>query len=435
MKKSLYNEFVDWRGYYCGINLMTGKKVVVTANEYEKYMTDADLLSPEMYNALVECGFLIENDVDEYARLLHRRNQSVYFNNNSFRLIVLPTLECNFHCWYCYEKHVKGDMVSHGTLERLKRYIDYIIENRPVFNFHLDWFGGEPLLYYYEVMLPVSEYVKTICDRQKISFTNTITTNCYLADERMIRSFADIGLKGFQVTLDGCREKHNCIRFEKRGHDSYGKILENINAICGIIPDSNVTIRINYTNDNISGIGRIADDIKEENRPHVSFSLQRVWQTKNTERDKDIEAELEAEMEHIDSLGIEVNYGSVVCGKGIRCYADTMNEMVVNYDGTLYKCTARNFAKHEGSVGFLDEKGIPVWNEHYYKHCLMTIFDHPKCKSCKYVPVCLGTCSQKYMENGYKAIETECFPEDMKKSIHEDLYNSLYGYITVQCGQ
>ena len=67
MKKSLYNEFVDWRDYHCGINLMTGKKVVMTAEEYEKYMTDADLLSPEMYNALVECGFLIENDVDEYA--------------------------------------------------------------------------------------------------------------------------------------------------------------------------------------------------------------------------------------------------------------------------------------------------------------------------------------------------------------------------------
>ena len=417
MKKSLYNEFVDWRDYHCGINLMTGKKVVMTAEEYEKYMTDADLLSPEMYNALVECGFLIENDVDEYARLLHRRNRDVYFNNNSFRLIVLPTLECNFHCWYCYERHVKGDMVSHGTLERLKRYIDYITENRPMFNFHLDWFGGEPLLYYYEVMLPISEYVKTICDRQKISFTNTITTNCYLADERMIRSFADIGLKGFQVTLDGCREKHNCIR------------------LCSIIPDSTVTIRINYTNENISGIGRIADDIKKENRPHVSFSLQRVWQTKNTERDRDIETELEAEMEHIDSLGIKVYYGSVVCGKGVRCYADTMNEMVVNYNGTLYKCTARNFAKHEGSVGFLDENGMPVWNEHYYKHCLMTIFDHPKCKSCKYVPVCLGTCSQKYMENGYKAIEAECFPEDMKKTIHEDLYNSLYEYITVQCGR
>lgn len=429
-KKSHYNIFAEWRGFRCGINLMTGKKVVLLPDEYRMYTENPESLSNEIYRALVDGGFLLDEDADEYARLVHRRNSDVFYNNNTFKLTVLPTLECNFHCWYCYEKHIRGNICSSGNIDRVKKYVDYIINHNPIFNFHLDWFGGEPLLYYYDAVKPISEYIKSACQRNGLSFVNSMTTNCFPADKDMIEDFARIGLDRFQITLDGSREKHNMVRFEKRGDDSYARILENINTICRTVPDCMVNIRINYTNDNIKGISGIVNDIEPDNRSRVYFSLQRVWQTNSSENDKEIEDAVNFEIEAIRAQGIEVQYDSIVCGCGIRCYADSMQESVVNFDGDLYKCTARDFAKHQGIVGRLDEDGIPQWNDNYYKYCMKPIFDNSKCRECIYVPVCLGTCSQKYVENGVEAILAECRPEEYEQTIQEDLYRTLYNHIT-----
>lgn len=408
---------------------MTGKKVVLLPDEYRMYTENPESLSNEIYRALVDGGFLLDEDADEYARLVHRRNSDVFYNNNTFKLTVLPTLECNFHCWYCYEKHIQGNICSSGNIDRVKKYVDYIINHNPIFNFHLDWFGGEPLLYYYDAVKPISEYIKSACQRNGLSFVNSMTTNCFPADKDMIEDFARIGLDRFQITLDGSREKHNMVRFEKRGDDSYARILENINTICRTVPDCMVNIRINYTNDNIKGISGIVNDIEPDNRSRVYFSLQRVWQTNSSENDKEIEETVNFEIEAIRAQGIEVQYDSIVCGCGIRCYADSMQESVVNFDGDLYKCTARDFAKHQGIVGRLDEDGIPQWNDNYYKYCMKPIFDNSKCRECIYVPVCLGTCSQKYAENGVEAIMAECRPEEYEQTIQEDLYRTLYNHI------
>ena len=184
---------------------MTGKKVVLLPDEYRMYTENPESLSNEIYRALVDGGFLLDEDADEYARLVHRRNSDVFYNNNTFKLTVLPTLECNFHCWYCYEKHIQGNICSSGNIDRVKKYVDYIINHNPIFNFHLDWFGGEPLLYYYDAVKPISEYIKSACQRNGLSFVNSMTTNCFPADKDMIEDFARIGLDRFQSTQEGSR--------------------------------------------------------------------------------------------------------------------------------------------------------------------------------------------------------------------------------------
>ncbi|MEG1916973.1 MAG: radical SAM protein [Muribaculaceae bacterium] len=428
MKKSIYNIFSDWKNIYCGVNLLSGSKIVLLQKDYEDYLNNFQGIEKTLYSALIEGGFIIKEDVDEYASLIHRRNQDVFFNNNTFQLTILPTLECNFKCWYCYEDHHESVMIPH-VLERIKKYIDYIFENYPIFNFHLDWFGGEPLLYFNEVVKPISLYVKSICNKTNLSFTNTITTNGYLINDEMLSEFNDIRLNRFQITLDGDKDQHNKIRFEQRGKDSYTKIINNINKICQFVDDASVNVRINYTNKNIAGLGKIASDIHTENRDKIYISMQRVWQTRDIEDETKIEKQLNDEIECLQNNGIKVNYNNVLYRLGKRCYADTIKQSVVNYDGTLFKCTARNFADHKASVGHIDEDGVPVWNNNYYKHFLKPVFDNSNCKGCCYLPVCLGVCSQKFIEGGGGAISNECDPDGWAKSINEDLLQSLYQYI------
>lgn len=105
--------------------------------------------------------------------------------------------------------------MSQDTMERVRQYVNHIIKTYPIFNLHLDWFGGEPLMYFNEVVKPISLYIKEICREHGLSFVNTITTNGYLIDADVIAGFNEIELSRFQITLDGYREVHNKVRFEK----------------------------------------------------------------------------------------------------------------------------------------------------------------------------------------------------------------------------
>lgn len=44
------------------------------------------------------------------------------------------------------------------------------------------------------------------------------------------------------------------------------------------------------------------------------------------------------------------------------CYADKENEAVINYNGKVYKCNARDF-KEDNCEGILDESGNIQWND------------------------------------------------------------------------
>lgn len=429
MKKSIFNIFTKWQHIYCGVNLFSGIKIILLQQDYDCYLNNPQQLDKDLYATLVAGGFIIEDGLDEYAMIIHRRNNAVFYNKNTFQLTILPTLECNFRCWYCYEQHMQS-MITPFVYEKVKKYITHILENHPIYNFHLDWFGGEPLLYFDEIVKPLSLYAKSAAKDRHLHFRNTMTTNGYLIDDDMLAAFNDIELNGFQITLDGYGAIHNKIRFEKRGDDSYSKIIGNINKICQSVDNASVNLRINYTNKNIVGIGKIANDIDEGNRDKVYVSLQRVWQTRTVEDEKKIEQQLDNEIELFRSKGIKVNYNRVIYREGCRCYADTVQQSVVNYDGTLFKCTARNFADSNASIGHLNDDGTPCWNSQYFKYFLKPVFENEKCKECLYLPVCLGVCSQKFVEGGELAIKQECDPEQWAASIEEDLLQSLYSYIT-----
>ncbi len=428
MKASKYNVFTKWKDFYCGVNLISGCKIVLLKADYDCFISTSQQLNTKLYTSLIQGGFLIEDEEDEYTKILHTRNKAVFYNNNTFQLTILPTLECNFKCWYCYEQHITSKMTS-DTLRKIFKYIDYIIDQYPIFNFHLDWFGGEPLLYFDEIVEPISLYVKEICERQRISFQNTMTTNAFLMDDTMISKFNSLYLNGFQITLDGYKDLHNKTRFEKRGDDTYSKIIRNINKICQVVDSPSVNIRINYTNKNILQLGCIADDIYPEHRDRTYITLQRVWQTKKIEDDREIEANLEEQIEYLRDHGIKVNYNRTLFCQGTRCYADTLRQSVVNFDGTLYKCTARNFADKKAAVGYLTNDGKPHWHTNYYKYFTKPIFDNEKCRECKYLPICLGTCSQKYVESGENVILNECNPVELENNLNEELLQCLYDYI------
>jgi uncharacterized protein len=74
------------------------------------------------------------------------------------------------------------------------------------------------------------------------------------------------------------------------------------------------------------------------------------------------------------------------------CYADKNNEAVINYNGDVYKCNARDFTE-KNKEGYLDEKGNIIWNSrHQFR--IDNRYSNELCVKCSILPICGGGCSQ-----------------------------------------
>lgn len=422
MKLSRYLYFVEWNHFYFGVNLMTGCKVFLREKEYRHLHEMATAAIPvDLLENLKEGHFLIADDVDEFEVLKLRHNISVYVDDYKYRMTIMPTLDCNLNCWYCYEKHIDSRM-NEETMDRIVRYTEHLFQSHKVRDFLLDWFGGEPLLYFDEVLYPLSLRLQELAKRYGVHFSNSITTNGVLINQNRINKFKDIQLNGFQITIDGNRACHDKSRIGKDKKGTYDIIVRNVNDIHRKMPDAHISVRTNYANKTLENIHEMIDEI--DPTPKISFFMQRIWQ--NKENPEEVEKVLDMIKKKINDRGnvYEDRYYSY--GKGHHCYADSYNQVVVNYDGQLYKCTARNFDK-KTSVGFLDSEGHAQWNHRFYDRFQRIPFDNEKCRACPIVPVCLGACSQQMWDDPGRLIS--CDNTDKIKALEDELYDGMLQYI------
>lgn len=110
MKDSLYNNWVEYKGNYVLFNALSLNFLYLDKALVKLYKDNTGNLNkllnihPDFYKALRDYGFIVEEDKDELSCVRSIIN-TINNDRTSFRLIINPTLNCNFHCWYCYESH------------------------------------------------------------------------------------------------------------------------------------------------------------------------------------------------------------------------------------------------------------------------------------------------------------------------------------------
>ena len=405
---SNYNITVNYGDKCIIFNALSGALFEVPVELYEEVKKSSDENIPnlkehtkENFDLLKKGRFIKNKNLDEYNLLKFRYNKGVF--SNVYNLIINPTLECNFNCWYCYEKHTKGK-ISDKVKNNVLKFVDKLIENK-ISGIDLSWFGGEPLLCFDEVY-EISRDIKNKCEEHNINFSNSVTTNGYLIDEGMIDKLKEIELNRYQITLDGTREIHNKNRFVEEGKGTYDTILKNMDILCQKIPDANITLRINYSNKIFPGIYEVLEnDIPKSIRKQIKVSFHRIWQT--CSKEEPIGELLQNKYIELEKCGYMFPNEDFQLYRGCVCYADRFNQALINYDGNVFKCTARDF-QPENRAGVLNDKGEIEWNEEEVNRFACFSFDNETCKKCRILPLCMGTCSQKFKENNYKFSEQMC---------------------------
>jgi uncharacterized protein len=397
-------------------NLLNHTLFAVTPDNYttltQKELATVQKENPTLFSAMCKLGIIIPNDFEEldYVKAM---NREAIFDKNQYRLTINPTLECNFHCWYCYENHPIGRM-SGETMNAVVNHVKQQIQENNIQSLILDWFGGEPLLYFDEVMYPVSKKIQKLLSK-RIHFLGSTTTNGYLINPQRAEQFKEIGLTNFQITLDGDEETHNKIRFLKGKKGSFQTIINNINLLSEYEKNS-IMVRINYTEETLKNINTIVNYFSEKAKEKINIHFQQVWQDS-------INQYLSADenKEYFKSIGYNVQPFELNTGYHV-CYADKLNEAVINYDGRVFKCTARNFTIHPED-GLLLPTGEIDWKKsNHAKRFGNATFENPHCLNCNFVPVCMGPCSQKMVEfDENQNFQSYCLREGIKEVLEQHI--------------
>jgi uncharacterized protein len=409
MKFSQFNSILPFEEKFALYNSFS-QKVIFLVPELQNLLVAAvregvDNLKefhPSFYDYLAEQEFVVTDTCDEIAKV-KELSERVDNNIKAFILTINPTMNCNFKCWYCYETHIKKSKLSVDVIGRIKKFIEKTVSTQGLETFSISFFGGEPLLYFKDTVVPIIDFAREICSRKGIVLTLSFTTNGYLINESFINYFKEKNLSpSLQITLDGYKEEHDGVRFVTATKGSYDEIVKNIRSL--IQNHFFVRLRVNYTDKNIANTHKIANDFQGIDQKilddYLFFDFHRVWQNS---KEGDIEEVVNNNIHLIRDEGFVVQTNSPNNVQD-SCYADKRNSVVINYNADIYKCTARDFTK-ENRAGYINDTGELTWENDYLENRMQIKFKNKPCLTCRIMPLCNGGCSQHALE---KAGEDYC---------------------------
>lgn len=130
-------------------------------------------------------------------------------------------------------------------------------------------------------------------------------------------------------------------------------------------------------------------------REYLRISFHRVWQ----DRDNDNDIPLITDV--IESFNKEFNQNNDEYNLNemrFPCYGDKKNTVVINYNGDVYKCTARDFSA-VNRCGTLRSDGTIEWQQQELNRRNCAKMSKQICRTCKILPLCGGGCAQNSVES------------------------------------
>lgn len=349
-------------------------------------------LSPSDEETLVKKGMLLPEEKNEQEAILGFFDK-INKKSKSFNAVVVMNLDCTLDCKYCYEAKMRGDhYMSSETADLLIDYTEkhYLSEEKEV---HIGFYGGEPLLSF-EMIKYISKKIKTLTEKKGIDYSFSLVTNGTLLTGQRAEELAELGLKSARITIDGPKDNHNRSRPFKSGSGSFDCIIQNIREACDFIK---IQIGGNFTRKNYRDFPLLLDYLLENGLTPDKISVVKfdpvAKMGKKSEFTENTEGCETANEPWLFKAGLFLR--EEILKRGFRtpkltpiiCAVELSNELVVNYDGTIYKCPAF-LGWEDYKVGNL-RIGIQDYSKSYDLNFWRT---SPGCLDCEYLPLCFGGC-------------------------------------------
>ena len=408
-KASKYNYFIPTNdGKVVAFNAMSRCLGQMDKKDYKLYqkivngeMVESTEVLEDLLEKLKKGNFLIPKTRDEIQQI-KARHYMARFGKQGFGLTIIPTMECNFACDYCFEpgkahsakdpkRGIMGQEIQDGIVAMVKSRVPQGT------GLGISWYGGEPLLGL-EIIESLSERFKKVCEEKKAKYSAGIVTNGYLLNTETLDKLLKCNITYGQVTIDGPEEIHNKRRPLLGGGSTYQTIMHNLERIPEDIHFS-VGIRVNIDKRNRGYVPQLLGELKKRNfhkRKNIRISFGRVVADNRTSNDiaENCISTYEFATEDLNlykeaaNLGFRIHIYPESAWSG--CLAIGANYFVVEPNGTLHACW-ETIGKDEMSLGKIEDS-ILKFSDNYYKWLSYSPFEKKECVNCSVLPICMGGC-------------------------------------------
>jgi len=342
-------------------------------------------------DTLVRLGVLVPDRALEREEEVRATFEAINGTSRHFAALATLTLECNLACGYCFEDPFRGRYVMSDDTAGLlvQRMGEQMAAGRDV---TVDFYGGEALM-----ALPLLKRIagRLVEEAHKagVTFRFNIITNATLLTRHVVQELLPLGLAAVRVTLDGPRDIHDQQRPFCSGKGSFDTIVSNIRAIHDLVA---VDLGGNYTRDNYRRFPEMLDYLTEQGiapkklkavgfspvipKADGSVSGDLGSACASTSEPWMIEASLFLRQETI-RRGFPVPKL-----RSAACMIEFERDLVVGYDGSLYKCPAF-MGREELRVGSL-AGGVGDYSASHN----LDLWKNDECLGCAYLPLCFGGC-------------------------------------------
>lgn len=337
---------------------------------------------------------MIEETTDETSCLeLERRIALIDSLHDYAYYVIAPTMDCNAHCFYCYENFSKKRAyLDLQTEQAIIKYICNSITDKK--SLHISWFGGEPLLCI-DTIDRISEALIKYCKLKNIEYSAEITTNGYfLTNEIISNKLSMWKVDDVQITLDGDESEHIKRKAFQNGVDHWTRTMNAIyeTSLKGIP----VQLRLNVDKNNLKSVKNVMKDIISNDKWNDNISIYFAPlepYSANLSSYYTVD-EYESLMKELYSVLQELGYFKnrekyfPPQKLDLPCYSAMLNACAIDFAGNLYKCQHLmgniNFKIGTVDSGIVLKSDLLRWGD----------LDE-QCVSCEVLPICKGGCIAK----------------------------------------
>ena len=155
------------------------------------------------------------------------------------------------------------------------------------------------------------------------------------------------------------------------------------------------------------------------------MDFQRVWQVEFSRDSNGDNIQLLKVKKEFESAGFKTVYFAYKQKKFTCCYSDRFFHRVINYDGKVFKCSARNY-DDDLCIAVLNDDGTMSFNHNLISKMFSdSTFRNDKCLNCNMLPLCYGPCIQKYYETKTGEATFHCLQMDSEISFKTYIKNRV----------
>jgi len=406
-KQSYYNTFWSFdEENVVGYNFMYRNMLLFDKNDYQVLQKGLQTKENEIIKQLIEYNFLIDESFSEIEFYKYNFYKTAY-NDSILTLIILPTLNCNLSCPYCYENKNNTKMTKEVE-ENLLEWIENNLINKRILA--IDWFGGEPLLCI-ETIERLSNKIINLCEKHSVYYEASITTNGYLLKDEVIKKLNQLHIKTVQVTFDGNKDTHDKQKFISKDKGTFNTLIANVERYCELSSsDRPLRIRVNVSDDNFDTIPELLDSFSD-NVKSSSFIFFRWLYPNEVSNWKVFSKEKKGNSAY---KGI-ANLLQMAAEKGFNidnrcdklqfsyCEADAANYFTIDPQGYIYLCV--HDYQPKDAIGNLNDGISPISMSYYHSFKNVNPFNDEECLICNVLPICNGGCRKKRLYGNKECIE------------------------------